>query len=82
PGHEYTSSNVGFAMSVLQSDALKKLQTFADKNLVTTGKFTIGDEKEHNVFMRVADPIVQKATGASEPADVMGKLREMKNNFT
>ncbi|EFY93270.1 hydroxyacylglutathione hydrolase, putative [Metarhizium acridum CQMa 102] len=72
PGHEYTKSNVKFAMSVLQSDAVKKLQAFADTNRVTTGKFTIGDEK---------DPIIQKATGATDPVDVMGKLREMKNNF-
>lgn len=123
PGHEYTKSNVKFAISVLQSDPVKKLQAFADTNQVTTGKFTIGDEKvriessrhftpyrkrtansgqEHNVFMRVnvrtlpspapqrpnshgtdtpQDPIVQKATGATDPVDVMGKLREMKNNF-
>ncbi|KAG5978875.1 hypothetical protein E4U43_006984 [Claviceps pusilla] len=72
PGHEYTKSNVKFAISVLQSEAVKKLQAFAESNEVTTGKFTIADEK---------DPIVQKATGASEPVDVMSKLREMKNNF-
>ncbi|OAQ63412.1 Las1-like protein [Pochonia chlamydosporia 170] len=81
PGHEYTKSNVKFAISVLQSDPVKKLQAFADTNQVTTGKFTIGDEKQHNVFMRVDDPVVQKATGATDPVDVMGKLREMKNNF-
>ncbi|KAG5983153.1 hypothetical protein E4U54_006279, partial [Claviceps lovelessii] len=72
PGHEYTKSNVKFAISVLQSEAVKKLQAFAESNEVTTGKFTIGDEK---------DPTVQQATGASEPVDVMSKLREMKNNF-
>ncbi|GAB0145090.1 hypothetical protein EsHS_00005534 [Epichloe bromicola] len=81
PGHEYTKSNVKFAISVLPSDPVKKLQAFADGNKVTTGKFTIADEKEHNVFMRVTDPVVQKATGASDPVDVMSKLREMKNNF-
>jgi hydroxyacylglutathione hydrolase len=45
PGHEYTKSNVKFAISVQQSDAIKKLQSFANDNQVTTGKFTIGDEK-------------------------------------
>lgn len=45
PGHEYTKSNVKFAISVLQSEAVKKLQAFAESNEVTTGKFTIGDEK-------------------------------------
>ncbi|KAK2590552.1 Cytoplasmic glyoxalase II [Conoideocrella luteorostrata] len=72
PGHEYTKANVKFTISVLQSDPVKKLQAFADGNEVTTGKFTIGDEK---------DPGVQKATGATDPVDVMAKLREMKNNF-
>ena len=45
PGHEYTKANVKFAVSVLQSEPVKKLQSFADNNQVTTGKFTIGDEK-------------------------------------
>ena len=45
PGHEYTKSNVKFAVSVLASEPIKKLQAFADSNKVTTGKFTIGDEK-------------------------------------
>lgn len=45
PGHEYTKSNVRFAASVLQNDALRKLQDFAEANRETQGKFTIGDEK-------------------------------------
>ncbi|UPK93390.1 hypothetical protein LCI18_004325 [Fusarium solani-melongenae] len=81
PGHEYTKSNVKFAASVSQRDAVQKLHSYAENNKVTTGKFTIGDEKEHNVFMRVEDPEIQKATGETEPVAVMTKLREMKNNF-
>ncbi|KAK9426547.1 putative hydroxyacylglutathione hydrolase [Seiridium unicorne] len=81
PGHEYTKSNVKFGISVLQSEAVKKLQSFAENNKETQGKFTIGDEKEHNVFMRVEDPQIQKATGETDPVSVMAKLREMKNNF-
>ncbi|KAF5600951.1 hydroxyacylglutathione hydrolase [Fusarium subglutinans] len=81
PGHEYTKANVKFAASVSQRDAVQKLHSFADNNKVTTGKFTIGDEKEHNVFMRVEDPEIQKQTGETEPVAVMAKLREMKNNF-
>ncbi|GKT49259.1 putative hydroxyacylglutathione hydrolase [Colletotrichum spaethianum] len=53
PGHEYTKSNVKFAASVLQNEAIQKLQAFAENNKETQGKFTIGDEKKHNVFMRV-----------------------------
>ncbi|KAM0340071.1 hypothetical protein ACHAPQ_001346 [Fusarium lateritium] len=81
PGHEYTKANVKFAASVSQRDAVQKLHSFAENNKITTGKFTIGDEKEHNVFMRVEDPEIQKQTGESEPVAVMAKLREMKNNF-
>ncbi|KAK7413446.1 Cytoplasmic glyoxalase II [Neonectria punicea] len=81
PGHEYTKSNVKFGISVSQSDPVQKLHSYADNNKVTTGKFTIGDEKLHNVFMRVEDPEIQKVTGETEPVSVMAKLREMKNNF-
>jgi len=45
PGHEYTKANVKFAISVLQSDPIKKLDAFAENNKETQGKFTIGDEK-------------------------------------
>lgn len=84
-------------MSVSQTEPIKKLEEFAANNQVTTGKFTIGDEKvrlgsiaekdtvlivqKHNVFMRVEDPEIQKATGETDPVSVMAKLREMKNNF-
>ncbi|RYP43042.1 hypothetical protein DL770_011879 [Monosporascus sp. CRB-9-2] len=81
PGHEYTKSNVKFGISVLQSEAVKKLQAFAENNKETQGQFTIGDEKQHNVFMRVEDPEIQKATGKTDAVEVMAKLREMKNNF-
>ncbi|KAL8802933.1 MAG: hypothetical protein Q9182_003483 [Xanthomendoza sp. 2 TL-2023] len=81
PGHEYTKQNVKFLTTVLQTEPVKKLQAFAENNQQTQGKFTIGDEKEYNVFMRVDDPTVQKATGKTDPVDVMGKLREMKNNM-
>lgn len=52
PGHEYTKSNVKFGLSVLPSEAVKALDAFAESNKETPGKFTIGDEKKHNVFMR------------------------------
>lgn len=45
PGHEYTKANVKFAISVLQSDPVKKLHAFAEENKETQGKFTIADEK-------------------------------------
>ncbi|PGG96431.1 hydroxyacylglutathione hydrolase [Blastomyces parvus] len=81
PGHEYTKSNVAFCLEVSQSEPIKRLQAFAEKNKQTQGKFTIGDEKLHNVFMRVNDPEIQNATGKTDPIDVMQALREMKNNM-
>ncbi|KAI4262101.1 MAG: hypothetical protein L6R42_002712 [Xanthoria sp. 1 TBL-2021] len=72
PGHEYTKQNVKFLTTVLQTEPVKNLQKFAENNKQTQGRFTIGDEK---------DPAVQKATGKTDPVDVMGKLREMKNNM-
>jgi hydroxyacylglutathione hydrolase len=45
PGHEYTKANVKFGISVLQNEAIKKLQSFAENNKETQGQFTIADEK-------------------------------------
>ncbi|PGH34955.1 hydroxyacylglutathione hydrolase [[Emmonsia] crescens] len=80
PGHEYTKQNVKFCLEVSKSEPIKQLQAFAEKNKETQGKFTIGDEKLHNVFMRVNDPEIQKATQQTDPVDVMHVLREWKNN--
>jgi hydroxyacylglutathione hydrolase len=52
PGHEYTGANAKFGVSVLPSGPVKALAAFAKDNQETQGKFTIGDEKQHNVFMR------------------------------
>ncbi|KAF3185623.1 Cytoplasmic glyoxalase II, variant 2 [Orbilia oligospora] len=81
PGHEYTKSNIKFGKSVLDTPAVRDLVQFCEENEETQGKFTIGDELKHNVFMRVEDPEIQKATGQTDPLEVMQKLRDMKNNF-
>jgi len=82
PGHEYTKQNVKFLKTVLpEAEPVKSLEKFADENTETQGKVTIGDELKYNVFMMLDDPTVQKATGKTDPVDVMGKLREMKNNM-
>ncbi|RMD41955.1 hypothetical protein DV735_g3182, partial [Chaetothyriales sp. CBS 134920] len=82
PGHEYTKSNVKFLERVDGGNPrVQALKRFADENRQTQGRFTIADEKAHNVFMRTATDEMKKATGESDPAAVMGKLREMKNNM-
>ena len=63
----------------MQDDAVKRLEEFANSNAQTQGKVTMAEEKRHNVFMRVTDPLVHEATGESDPVAVMAKLREMKN---
>lgn len=83
PGHEYTAGNVAFSKSVLgpANRALKELEKFCEENEVTTGQFTIGDEKAFNPFMRLDDPNITKATGLTDSIEIMDKLRIMKNNF-
>ena len=53
PGHEYTKGNVKFGETVLQNEAMKKLKKYTEENKRTEGKFTMGDEKAFNVFMRL-----------------------------
>ncbi|KAI0998809.1 hypothetical protein K3495_g9387 [Podosphaera aphanis] len=81
PGHEYTKSNARFGLSILPNEAVQKLLSFAETHPETQGRFTIADEKKHNVFMRVEDPVVQQATHKTDPIEVMAQLREMKNQF-
>ncbi|KAK4505648.1 hypothetical protein PRZ48_003613 [Zasmidium cellare] len=81
PGHEYTKGNIKFGIKVIQSGPIKKLEAFANSNKQTQGKFTIGDEKQFNVFMRLDDPAVQKFTGKTDRVDVMSALRQAKNSM-
>lgn len=69
PGHEYTKSNVRFGRSVDDSIPAQKLAKFCDENEQTQGKFTIGDEKSHNVFMRVDVSNRRARLGGREPVD-------------
>ncbi|KAG5357991.1 putative hydroxyacylglutathione hydrolase [Yarrowia sp. B02] len=82
PGHEYTKSNVKFVKTILpNNEAVNKLAHFCDNNKITTGVFTIGDEKKHNPFMMVSDPAVEEVCGSTDPVKVMEVLRERKNKL-
>ncbi|KAK9477447.1 beta-lactamase-like protein [Lipomyces japonicus] len=81
PGHEYTASNVKFAKTVLVNEPLLELEKFVSQNEITTGIFTIGDEKKHNPFMLVQNNQIQQKLGLTDRVQVMAKLRELKNNF-
>ncbi|KAE8226168.1 hypothetical protein CF319_g1193 [Tilletia indica] len=93
-GHEYTRSNVAFSLGVLPNrpaiQALAEFVRSGQNGGVTTGQFTIGDEKKHNVFMLNRDPEVaervglgaegEAAKGEVDPIEVMRRLREAKNS--
>ena len=84
-GHEYTASNVRFALSVDPDNAALKARADEVTRLRADNRPTIpvllGDEKKANVFLRADDPQVAARLhmkGASA-AEVFGELRERKN---
>lgn len=59
-GHEYTAGNLAFGKHIEpNSPGIARLSELVKNNDVTTGKTTIGDEKEWNVFMRLDSPAVR-----------------------
>jgi hydroxyacylglutathione hydrolase len=84
-GHEYTAGNLAFAKHVDPTNpALERLADITQKNEITTGLTTIGDEKEWNVFMRLDSEAVIKATSSTKNTPngtIMDVLREQKNKF-
>ncbi|ORY01956.1 mitochondrial hydroxyacylglutathione hydrolase [Basidiobolus meristosporus CBS 931.73] len=80
-GHEYTKSNLKFALSVDPDNTrLQEKLIWCESNSISVPS-TIGEELQYNPFMRVTDPVIQKNIGETNPIDTMAKLREMKNNF-
>jgi hydroxyacylglutathione hydrolase len=84
-GHEYTASNVKFALTVEPDNAALQARAEEVKRLRADNKPTIpsllGDEKKANVFLRADDPSVAiklHMKGASA-VDVFRELRERKN---
>ena len=61
--------------------AIQSLKADIESTGETTGKYTIADERKHNVFLRLTSEAVLEKTKASNPVEAMSKLREMKNNF-
>lgn len=62
------------AVQALVRDLRKKRN-----NGVTTGIYTIADERAHNPFMLVRDPAVQRVVQSTDAVHVMQFLREAKN---
>ena len=84
-GHEYTASNVKFALGIEPNNPALKARAEDVTRLRAENKPTVptlmGDEKKANVFLRADDPAVAAGVhmkGASG-AEVFGELRERKN---
>ncbi len=84
-GHEYTASNVKFALTVDSDNPVLKARAEQVARLRAENKPTIpvllGEEKKANVFLRADDPGVAARLHmkGAKPADVFGELRERKN---
>ncbi|CUA70843.1 hypothetical protein RSOLAG22IIIB_04325 [Rhizoctonia solani] len=80
-GHEYTKASLAFGAHIdPDAPGMNKLRKLVEED-ITTGKSTIADEKQWNVFMRLDSAAVRAATKAQDDIDAMAKLREMKNSF-
>ena len=90
-GHEYTVSNVRFALAAdPENVALRELEARAkalrDRDLPTLPS-TVGQEKATNPFVRVREPAVIASANRyagrtlDDPVSVLGVIREWKNRF-
>jgi hydroxyacylglutathione hydrolase len=84
-GHEYTASNVKFALSIDPDNAALKARAEEVTRLRAANKPTIpvllGEEKKANVFLRADDPQIAARLHmkGADAAVVFGELRERKN---
>ncbi|EJW09288.1 Hydroxyacylglutathione hydrolase [Rhodovulum sp. PH10] len=86
-GHEYTLSNIRFALTIEPDNpALKQRAAEAEKQVAAgrpTIPVTIGEEKRANPFLRADVPVVATAVKMSgkPAAQVFAEVRERKNRF-
>eukprot|EP00112_Aurelia_sp_Birch-Aquarium-sp1_P017953 Seg4218.4 transcript_id=Seg4218.4/GoldUCD/mRNA.D3Y31 product="Hydroxyacylglutathione hydrolase mitochondrial" protein_id=Seg4218.4/GoldUCD/D3Y31 len=84
-GHEYTISNLKYALHVEpeNQDIQEKLAWAKNRreNNLPTIPSTIADELKCNPFMRVNNPNVQRHTNTTDPISTMGALRKEKDSF-
>ncbi|MBI5131122.1 MAG: hydroxyacylglutathione hydrolase [Rhodopseudomonas palustris] len=85
-GHEYTASNVKFALTIEPDNAALQARAKQVEQQRGAGQptipVTLGEEKQANVFLRADVPAVAAAIGfaGESAADVFGEIRERKNN--
>src|SRR6201987_4358125 len=84
-GHEYTASNVKFALTVDTDNPALKARATEVAKLRADNKPTIpallGEEKKANVFLRADEPSVAAGVRMKDrgAAEISGELRERKN---
>lgn len=84
-GHEYTASNVKFALGIEPANEALLARAEEVTRLRAAGKATIpvllGDEKKANVFLRADEPSVAASVRLKgrSAVEVFGELRERKN---
>ena len=83
---EYTVKNLQFALHVEPKNAAAERKILWAQDVQAKGEptvpSTIGDELEHNPFMRVREPTVREHVGGgTDDVDVMRKLRNFKDTF-
>src|ERR1700742_4558932 len=84
-GHEYTASNIKFALTIEPENPVLKARAEEVKRLREANKPTIptllGEEKKANVFLRADEPAVAASVRmkGGDPVEIFGELRERKN---
>lgn len=83
--HEYTLSNLKFALTVDGNNSALQDRYKAVKKARDEDKYTIpsllGIEKQTNPFLRWDTPELQTVADVTEPARVFGRIRGMKDRF-
>ena len=83
-GHEYTVSNLEWAMGVEWENEILEKKLLWAKETRSKGEFTvpgsIGEEMEINVFMRCRHPRIMEKFKSENPVEIMQKLRSLKDS--
>jgi hydroxyacylglutathione hydrolase len=85
-GHEYTMSNLRFALTVDPSNAvlrdkIAQVKIRRSKNLPSVPS-TLREEMQYNPFLRVHNDVIRNAVGGSDPVSVLANLRRRKDSFS
>lgn len=84
-GHEYTVTNLRFALTVEpENGAARAKLAWAEarrREGAPTVPSTIGEERTYNPFMRVDSPAIRARLGTADDVSTMAALRRLKDEF-